>query len=478
MSSVPEPLPSSKAERWFFMDWMRIFAVMQVLFVHALQFFDSHPQAYAFKLRPDTHPPIAIVDAYNLYGHMLGMPLLFIVSGASAVLAYSSKRNVFKTISARAFRLLLPLTVGLFLLIIPSKFITREYQVCGTQPNPDNFFYYYYFYFRYCFTGHGLWWLWFLMILFAVTSVVLPLIDTASALMLRPENAKSHRQSNTYFLIYCAAIALVCLAARLPYMCIVAMIIQLYVITGLLSTKVTSKQNNGMFAWTAFWLSFFARILFHIVLPSKDRGAGSWLFVVLGFTQCVIQGAAVVAYKDDFIEFVRDRVKLGYFGIVTFIFSLLIMGILGGQEDPRWDYLKFNGIYVTYGGGFGALNRMGFTISSTTLAVTVFLFSFLTLNHQVNPWFYRFMHRSTICVYMVHGLPQCIVAMLVRPLPVVYQTFLLVVIPTLTSYMLAILIDNTPYLRIPFGFSGAPTKLPCLKRREVSEEDDGMSQIA
>ncbi|KAL0215134.1 hypothetical protein P9112_007318 [Eukaryota sp. TZLM1-RC] len=461
------------SQRWYFLDWMRVLGVLQVMIVHALQFFDNHPDAFAFKLRDPSEPEIPVVEAYQLYGHAFGMPVFFIIAGAAAVLGYSSKKNVYKSICARAARLLVPLSLGLFVLIIPAKFITPETIICGDLEAPSNFFYFYFFYLARCLPHHGVWWLWFLVILFVVTSAILPLIDSSSAVLAKPTDPSTHKQSNIFLLIYSIVIFAISFVSGLPFTCALAAVIQIYVVTGLLSLKVTSNNINGKYSWLAFALSSLARGVYHLRIPAEDDFVANWLFVLVGFALPVIMGASMALYKDDFMNFIRNKKLVGIFGLITISLSLFLMGIVAGQEDPRFDYYKLNGIYVTYKGGFAEWNRLKFHLATVVLLCVILSFAVLTINDPINKAVYTFLNRSVVCVYMLHGLPQIIIASFLSNLnvPLLFEILIMISIPQIMTYCSAVLIDNVKYLRTVFGFTGKPVKIPFIKGKEKEIEN-------
>ncbi|KAL0231776.1 hypothetical protein GEMRC1_011180 [Eukaryota sp. GEM-RC1] len=429
--------------------------------------FDLHPNSFAFKLR-DTHSdPNDILEAYQLYAHSFGMPIFFVIGGISAVLSYSKSNNVYKTILMRASRLLIPLIVGLVLLVVPAKFPLRMDNVCNDITPPSNLFSFYLYYFHHCFTSQGVWWLWFLVLLFAVNSIVMPLVDVSCKLFDNPSDSSCHTKCFIMFIVY-SLISFIPVFFGLPLLSSVGFTVQLFVVTLLLSLQCQAinkgKDLFGCFAWIGIGLSVAARVLIHLSIPKENKTIAVWVYILYGFTSTQLLGSGLVFFKNDFLKFIENKKALGIFSVIVFVFSLFTMGIIGGQSEPRWDYLKLNGIYVTYDGGIGNTSRMTFHLTTLILMAVVLPFAILTLNQEIYDWFYLFVKRSVICVYMVHGLILTYLALLVRPLSYGLQLTTLVVATPVLSYSISILIDNIKYLRIAFGYTGKP--VPDLFRKK------------
>lgn len=156
--------------RRFDLDWLRVIAILAVFLFHTTRFFD--PLDWHVK-NATTYPSLAFMDAFVT---LWGMPLVFIVSGAS--LYFALKPSMLKFIDDKVRRLLVPLVVGIFTFSALQVYFERitHHQFNGT------FFDFIPHYFQgwYPFDGGNFAWmgmhLWYLMLLFIYTLLLMPLL--------------------------------------------------------------------------------------------------------------------------------------------------------------------------------------------------------------------------------------------------------------------------------------------------------------
>jgi glucans biosynthesis protein C len=152
--------------RQYFLDWIRVFAMVGVFFFHNARIFDAFS---------DWHVKNATISvaATGLVSFMSQwmMPLFFLISGAGIFYALRS-RNTGKFVQERVLRLLVPLVFGMLVIVVPQAYfdalshgeLTGEYsffQIYGLylQSLPDlNYFH-----------------LWFLVDLFLFSIITIPL---------------------------------------------------------------------------------------------------------------------------------------------------------------------------------------------------------------------------------------------------------------------------------------------------------------
>ncbi len=156
--------------RKYELDWLRVLAILAVFAFHSARFFDAmdwhvkNPTLYAF-----LGPPMMFFIVW-------GMPLLFVISGASAYYALR-KRNAGQFLKERALRLLVPLALGVFTHIMWQVYLERlthgQFQGSFFEFIPR------YFDGLYGLGGNFAWMglhLWYLELLFLFSLTLLPLL--------------------------------------------------------------------------------------------------------------------------------------------------------------------------------------------------------------------------------------------------------------------------------------------------------------
>jgi glucan biosynthesis protein C len=100
-------METKNVQRKYFLDWLRVLAILVVFFYHSGRFFNQ----YSWHIKnPVTYASVGTMLSY-LDTWM--MPLIFVVSGASAYLALG-KGSAGKFIKDKVLRLLVPVVVAMF----------------------------------------------------------------------------------------------------------------------------------------------------------------------------------------------------------------------------------------------------------------------------------------------------------------------------------------------------------------------------
>jgi len=163
------------AKRIHYVDWLRVLAVLLLFPFHTLRVFNGGDPFYV--KAAVTSVPVTYVLAFISTWHM---PLLFLLAGASTFLAVRS-RTTGQYARERVTRLLVPFGIGLLLVIPPQTWIGGRFNSGYTGS-----------FFTYITSGDFLVWnirdggdyyggfgighLWFILWLFAVSMLALPLV--------------------------------------------------------------------------------------------------------------------------------------------------------------------------------------------------------------------------------------------------------------------------------------------------------------
>jgi glucan biosynthesis protein C len=153
-------------QRRFDLDWLRVIAIFMVFVFHSSRFFDTY----------DWHVKNATtyqwVQLWTMFQSNWGMPLIFVISGASI---FFSVGKIGKFIKSKTLRLLVPLVVGILTHVSIAVYLERRthYQFFGS------FFQFIPKYFQGLYpVGNFAWMglhLWYLLVLFIFSLLFLPL---------------------------------------------------------------------------------------------------------------------------------------------------------------------------------------------------------------------------------------------------------------------------------------------------------------
>lgn len=163
-------MASPTESRQYYLDWFRVLSIFLVFVYHTLRIFSVE----TFHINnPVVYP---VVDVAGIILTTLGMPLIFLVAGASAYFSLS-KYSPGRYIKDRALRLLVPFAVGIFTHIPILVYVERVNR--GEFAGSFFDFAPHYFDGWYGFGGNFAWMglhLWFLMMLFLYTLISLPFL--------------------------------------------------------------------------------------------------------------------------------------------------------------------------------------------------------------------------------------------------------------------------------------------------------------
>lgn len=156
--------------RQYYIDWLRVIAIFLVFFYHSIRPFGSE---YYHVMNDRSY---ASVDIMQGILPIFGMPLVFLISGASAFYALG-KRSSGRYLWDRALRLLVPFFVGMATFIPVLVYLERVHH--GDFQGSFLEFMRHYFDGLYAFGGDFAWMglhLWYLAMLFIFTLLLLPLM--------------------------------------------------------------------------------------------------------------------------------------------------------------------------------------------------------------------------------------------------------------------------------------------------------------
>ncbi len=156
-----------KNERLYYLDWLRVFAVMLLIPYHTGMIFSN----WDFHIKNDvTSTGITIINGFIDNWHM---PLFFLLAGASTWFALN-KRPAVAYLKERFLRLIVPLVFGIMIIVPPQTFFERVQK----SEFSGNYFDFYSQLFNGFYPKGNLTWnhLWFLFYLFVISVAVLPLI--------------------------------------------------------------------------------------------------------------------------------------------------------------------------------------------------------------------------------------------------------------------------------------------------------------
>jgi len=101
---------TTRRDRLYYIDWLRVFAILVVFFVHCSKIFDYHTTVVFNTVRSP------ILSAFRDFSLIWVMPLFFVLSGAAIFLSKGSDKK-WEFVKSRFLRLLVPLIfVGTFII--------------------------------------------------------------------------------------------------------------------------------------------------------------------------------------------------------------------------------------------------------------------------------------------------------------------------------------------------------------------------
>ena len=153
--------------RLFFLDWLRVLAMLGIFFFHNARLFDAWTDWHI----KDVNTNLGASALVAFLGQWI-MPLFFLIAGAGTFYALKS-RSIGQFIQERSLRLLIPLVFGLLVIVVPQAYF--EAISHGEQLGGYNFFQLYGLYLEGIpdFQFYHLWFLWFLFIFSVITLPIL-----------------------------------------------------------------------------------------------------------------------------------------------------------------------------------------------------------------------------------------------------------------------------------------------------------------
>jgi glucans biosynthesis protein C len=157
---------SETSGRLYYLDWIRVFAMVGIFFFHNARFFDAFSDWHVKNASTN-------IAASSLIAFMSQwiMPLFFLIAGAGVYYALKSRRPG-QFVQERCLRLLIPLVFGMLVIVVPQSYFQAVSH--GEQLGAYNLFQIYWLYLQ---TLPDLNWfhLWFLVDLFIFSLIALPL---------------------------------------------------------------------------------------------------------------------------------------------------------------------------------------------------------------------------------------------------------------------------------------------------------------
>lgn len=156
-------------QRRYDLDWLRVMAIFAIFIFHNTRFFDTDDWAVK---NPSTY---LFMDGWKAYAISWGMPLVLLISGASAFFALS-KVSPGRYVKGIIMRLFVPLMVGIFTHAALQVYLERLHK--GEFNGSFLDFYPHYFDGMYGFGGNFAWMglhMWYLEALFIFSLLCLPL---------------------------------------------------------------------------------------------------------------------------------------------------------------------------------------------------------------------------------------------------------------------------------------------------------------
>jgi glucans biosynthesis protein C len=161
--------PKVTAPRLYYLDWLRVLAMIGIFFFHNARFYDTFSDWHVKNATTNI-----AASALIAFMSQWIMPLFFIIAGAGTYLALKARRPG-QYIQERTLRLLIPLIFGMLVIVVPQAYFQALSH--GENLGGYNLFQIYWLYLQ---TLPDLNWfhLWFLVDLFIFSIIALPLFIT------------------------------------------------------------------------------------------------------------------------------------------------------------------------------------------------------------------------------------------------------------------------------------------------------------
>jgi glucans biosynthesis protein C len=170
--SINDSQPKSqKGERRYYLDWLRVILILLVFLFHVGRFFDE----IWWHVKDNNRSKA--VTTFVLLVSLWGMPFLFLVSGAATRFALLHIPRARSYLTERFKRLMIPFLFGIIIIVPPQVYFERlqkgEFTGSYLQFFPHYFDGLYFFDGNFSWIGHHLW---FLLVLFVISAMTLPLL--------------------------------------------------------------------------------------------------------------------------------------------------------------------------------------------------------------------------------------------------------------------------------------------------------------
>ncbi len=170
-STLVEAQAAQPARRWYYLDWLRVLAILTVFLYHDAKFFD-YDRAGALLDTPQRDWGLTVVArAVELWG----MPLFFVIAAIATFFSLAARGN-WRFLTERFQRLIIPYLLGVFvlgpLLVYGQRSAAGQFTGSFWQFLPHYFDGWYGFGGNFAWTGFHLW---FLFLLFLFSLIMLPL---------------------------------------------------------------------------------------------------------------------------------------------------------------------------------------------------------------------------------------------------------------------------------------------------------------
>ncbi len=122
----PSPSPSASqgreahpASRWYYLDWLRVFALLTVFLFHNTKIFNYGDDWYIKNDQLNWG-----MTLFDRFFELWGMPLFFVISAVGIYFSLNKRKNG-QFLAERFKRLFIPLLLGIFVLSPPVMYIDR-----------------------------------------------------------------------------------------------------------------------------------------------------------------------------------------------------------------------------------------------------------------------------------------------------------------------------------------------------------------
>jgi len=357
--------PSANVPRKYELDWLRVLAILFVFIYHCSLVFGPDPSSIK------NATTYEFVNDWSDFAGMWGMPLIFIISGASVFYALGKARPG-KYIKGIFARLLVPLIVGTFTHIAFQVYLENLHK--GTFSGSFIEFYPHYFEGMYGFGGNFAWMglhLWYLEALFLFSMLCLPVY----LWLKKRSSGQRFLQQLGDFLGKPGAIYLLALPATilttllnpdgLGTMVMGGWSIFNYLVFFISGFVIISSERMQASIKHMRWVSLVAGIIlwgaFDIIWGSLGEPAFGtwqyaigigfwclyawcWLLAILGF------GMKHLSFSTPFLKYANEAVLPFYILHQTVIFSLAYFAVQWAIPDlMKWAFILISSFAISIG---------------------------------------------------------------------------------------------------------------------------------